>query len=152
MCCNVLLFIFRNFFTRKLKKPKIVLLSYRNSQNFPQHMILAFVVKRNRAIGDSFLVISVVYNRFQYSVVGNSMASHNGHLFTTLDRDNDGKSGSNCAIEWHGAWWYRACANSNLNAEYGGPGVSGYRYNHWHHWKSNRESLKETYMMVRPKA
>jgi hypothetical protein len=79
------------------------------------------------------------------------MEYHNGRQFSTRDQDNDGWSGDNCAVDCHGAWWYGYCHYSNLNGLYGGPGVSGTRYNRWYHWKNNRESLMETTMMVRPK-
>ena len=52
--------------------------------------------------------------------VGNSLAWHNNKSFTTKDRDNDRGSGSNCAVQYAGAWWYSACASSNLNGKYVG--------------------------------
>ncbi|XP_078355281.1 microfibril-associated glycoprotein 4-like [Oculina patagonica] len=39
--------------------------------------------------------------------------------FSTKDRDNDG-SGTNCALGYKGAWWYRACHDANPNGLYQG--------------------------------
>ncbi|XP_005093328.1 ficolin-1 [Aplysia californica] len=52
---------------------------------------------------------------------GNSsdgLGYHNDRPFTTKDRDNDAH-GTNCAAQFHGAWWYGACHNSNLNGKWG---------------------------------
>ena len=35
---------------------------------------------------------------------------NNGMMFTTYDRDNDLRSGSNCAQENQGGFWYHSCA------------------------------------------
>ncbi|XP_059150300.1 ficolin-2-like [Physella acuta] len=50
---------------------------------------------------------------------GNSINDkNNNQKFSTYDQDND--SGSrNCAVVYHGAWWYADCQNSNLNGLYG---------------------------------
>ena len=42
------------------------------------------------------------------------MAHHNNRQFSTYDSDNDA-NGSNCARNYHGAWWYGTCYNANLN-------------------------------------
>ncbi|KAK3777353.1 hypothetical protein RRG08_012018 [Elysia crispata] len=50
----------------------------------------------------------------------------NNQQFSTFDRDNDVYSGVNCAVSYHGAWWYKSCHNSNLNGiwlEKAGKGV-----------------------------
>jgi hypothetical protein len=78
------------------------------------------------------------------------MEYHDGFKFSTLDQDNDIRIDGNCAVTWHGAWWYGNCHYSNLNGEYGGPGVTGTRYNIWYYWKNKEEPLKRTTMMVRP--
>ena len=48
------------------------------------------------------------------------MAYHNGMQFTTIDVNNDLKSGENCAAyEKFGGWWFNTCADVNLNGLYG---------------------------------
>ncbi|XP_055999169.1 fibrinogen C domain-containing protein 1-like [Ostrea edulis] len=81
---------------------------------------------------------------------GDSLKYHNGHKFTTHDEDNDGWSSNNCAVDRHGAWWYRKCANSNLNGQYTEAAVSGKKYPCWYGWKSFT-ALKGTSMQIRTK-
>ncbi|XP_071837498.1 fibrinogen-like protein A [Apostichopus japonicus] len=49
---------------------------------------------------------------------GHALSSHLNSSFSTFDRDNDIAADSNCADSNHGAWWYKSCANSNLNGNY----------------------------------
>ena len=44
----------------------------------------------------------------------------NGKQFTTLDSDNDGMSGGNCAVYWGSGWWYENCATSSVNRDQSG--------------------------------
>ena len=79
---------------------------------------------------------------------GDSLGPHNGMQFSTKDRDNDQFSG-NCASSsyWQGAWWYKSCANSNLNGMYrsrlSGTGVV------WYYFLNNQISLKFAQMKLR---
>ncbi|GFO37311.1 ficolin-1 [Plakobranchus ocellatus] len=48
---------------------------------------------------------------------GDSLRNHNGHKFSTYDRDNDAWSDGQCPQQERGAWWYHWCSNANLNNE-----------------------------------
>ena len=48
---------------------------------------------------------------------GDSFLVHNGMQLSTKDRDHD-KSSGQCAVSYHGAWWYNNCHVSNLNGKY----------------------------------
>ncbi|PIK47566.1 tenascin [Apostichopus japonicus] len=43
---------------------------------------------------------------------------HRNRAFSTYDRDNDGHSHVECAVTYHGTWWYKYCHYSNLNGDY----------------------------------
>ena len=80
-----------------------------------------------------------------------SLNNHRGHPFSTRDQDNDAHSGHNCAIKWHGAWWYNACHECNLNGIYRhtNPSPFGDGLN-WKRWRGHTYSLKRTEMKIRP--
>ncbi|XP_028411181.1 microfibril-associated glycoprotein 4-like [Dendronephthya gigantea] len=82
---------------------------------------------------------------------GDSLKKHDGMAFSTKDSDNDiGRA--NCAVSFKGAWWYRACHDSNLNGlyHYGDHKSDGDGVN-WRHWKDHYYSLKSTSMKIRPR-
>ena len=68
--------------------------------------------------------------------------------FTTKDRKNDLRRSSNCAVQYHGAWWYQSCYYSNLNGQYLGAGQTSGKGIKWNRWKS--ESMKKAEMKIRP--
>lgn len=83
---------------------------------------------------------------YQY-ILGDSLAKHNGRMFSTKD-----KNYIYCAKRYSGAWWYFGCfqSQSNLNGQYlsgrhesGGIGVN------WGYWRGYGYSLQSTRMMFR---
>ena len=82
--------------------------------------------------------------------LGDSMNQHNGMMFTTQDRDHDTKS-TNCAVEFHGAWWYRECHTANLNGAYlAGNHTSFADGVNWYTFRGVHYSLKTAEMKIRP--
>ncbi|KAL9974469.1 hypothetical protein ACROYT_G011503 [Oculina patagonica] len=81
---------------------------------------------------------------------GDSLSYHRDQPFSTRDQDNDNR-GDNCAMQYHGAWWYNSCHLSNLNGFYNhsNPSPFGIGVN-WEHWKGHEYSLKRTEMKIRP--
>ena len=85
------------------------------------------------------------------------MKHHNNRQFTTKDRDND-EHINNCAVVYHGAWWYRYdyqsyyydCYDSNLNGKYFRGGQINSQGVIWHWWKNADYSLKGVKMKIRP--
>ncbi|CAL4122781.1 unnamed protein product [Meganyctiphanes norvegica] len=81
------------------------------------------------------------------------MDDHNGQSFSTFDADHDVYGGGNCAEEFHGAWWYKACHRSNLNGRYY-PSDDYTDHTDGLMWFDFQgvDSLKTTKMMIRPYA
>ena len=95
----------------------------------------------------------VVWNSFLNNWVslkfaGHALDVHNGLQFTTKDRDNDLRSGGNCAIVHRGAWWYEKCHHSNLNGLYLSGQVDHNGVN-WVHFGGRYSSLKFAQMKLR---
>ena len=70
--------------------------------------------------------------------------------FSTRDADND-RSGTDCAGEHKGGWWYQNCHTSNLNGLY----LKGQHRKipggvAWLDFRGYRYSLKRTEMKVKP--
>ncbi|XP_071387119.1 angiopoietin-related protein 1a isoform X1 [Centroberyx affinis] len=83
---------------------------------------------------------------------GDSLSSHNGKQFTTLDRDKDAFSG-NCAHFHKGGWWYNACGQTNLNGVWYSGGVYRSKFQDgifWAEYGGGFYSLKSARMMIRP--
>ena len=85
-----------------------------------------------------------------YFILGDSLSYQNNQQFTTKDRENDVASWGNCAVIFHGAWWYTACYSSNLNGKYFRDGQINNRGVVWRTWGKDLYSLKEVKMKIRP--
>ena len=80
------------------------------------------------------------------------MAYHNGSSFSTRDADHDGHN-SNCADNYYGGWWYKACVSANLNGLfYEGGYYTPDPYGNGIAWKTRNGaySMKKTEMKIRP--
>ncbi|XP_069108704.1 ryncolin-1-like [Argopecten irradians] len=75
--------------------------------------------------------------------------NHNGHQFSTPDRDNDVRGPVHCAGNFRGGWWFSACFEAYFNGVYG----AGYITTSilWRYYpSSDRIGLKTSRMMIRP--
>ena len=103
------------------------------------------------SVGDSVSKYTLTASGYS-GTAGDSLTYHNGHKFSTRDQDNnaDSHTGSNCAQDYKGAWWYNDCHHSNLNGLYhGGPYPSVADGVDWSTWRKYHYSLKFTEMKLR---
>ncbi|XP_072025664.1 fibrinogen C domain-containing protein 1-like [Amphiura filiformis] len=104
------------------------------------------------SIGDAASNYTLHYGSYSGTAgtYGSLYYTSNNRPFSTKDRDNDAKSSGHCAQDRQGAWWYGNCAYANLNGKYLGATGNGPTAMYWYHWKSSRQSLKSSTMMIRP--
>ncbi|XP_067296618.1 microfibril-associated glycoprotein 4-like [Pseudorasbora parva] len=82
---------------------------------------------------------------------GDSLAYHNGMKFTTFDKDQDPEVG-NCAKQYIGAFWYKACHSTNPNGVYLWGEVTTHNAtgNVWYTWKNSYTvSMKSIRMKIK---
>ncbi|XP_059168780.1 ficolin-2-like [Physella acuta] len=81
--------------------------------------------------------------------VKDSFTVNNNQEFTTYDVDNDNGGNNNCAVVYHGAWWYNACHTVHLN------GVWRSKVNSkglmWQSITGNYDSVSSCEMKIRPR-
>lgn len=93
--------------------------------------------------GDDYSLMFDVYS-------GTAGGALNKQKFSTKDRDQD-DWGKNCALEFHGAWWYTACHSSNLNGLYLSGATDQYATGMtWSPWRGQHYALKTSQMKFRP--
>ncbi|XP_071837492.1 fibrinogen-like protein A [Apostichopus japonicus] len=80
---------------------------------------------------------------------GYALSYHLNYAFSTFDRDNDKTYPVNCADDNHGAWWYNACATSNLNGDYMAADDAQSSI-HWYFLPGGNFNIKFTEMKIRP--
>jgi len=74
---------------------------------------------------------------------GDSMAYHNGAMFSTHDRDNDQAKDSdfNCAVPFGGGFWYRYCFRSGVNS-------ADYNYLTWYDLTGGSVFIRQSRMWL----
>ncbi|OPL33849.1 fibrinogen-related protein, partial [Mytilus galloprovincialis] len=109
---------------------------------------MAFAKYNFFAIGDESSKFKLSANGY-HGTAGNSLEHHNGHGFSTKDRDNDNYNGQ-CALNYLGAWWFNKCVTADLNGQYflKTPDAE-HRGVYWRTWKGANYSLKGSLMMMR---
>ncbi|XP_071837595.1 uncharacterized protein [Apostichopus japonicus] len=80
---------------------------------------------------------------------GLALSAHLNSAFSTFDRDNDITGSYNCAVIYHGAWWYKDCAASNLNGDYMAADDNQSSIN-WFDLPGGQYNIKYTEMKIRP--
>ncbi|XP_050093826.1 ficolin-3-like [Anopheles aquasalis] len=78
---------------------------------------------------------------------GDSMKVSKGMKFSTKDRDNDLSTDYACAREMEGAWWYKNCANANLNGRY--QNTTHRKSMHWYHFQKDFQGMSCSRIMIR---
>ncbi|KAH8365138.1 hypothetical protein KR084_003684, partial [Drosophila pseudotakahashii] len=85
---------------------------------------------------------------------GDSLTYSQNKNFTTIDRDNDGRSSENCAqIRSGGGWWHDNCSYGPLTGKFYKDGISPRESGiNWYHYRNNFTiSFIYVEMMIRPK-
>lgn len=83
--------------------------------------------------------------------IRDSFLYHNKMKFSTKDNDNDIWNAP-CAIERRGAWWYRQCVSSNLNAMFPKKGINYFgriKSMSWVRWKYSSGDIIFSEMKIR---
>nr|KAG5688163.1 hypothetical protein BaRGS_001957 [Batillaria attramentaria] len=87
---------------------------------------------------------------YRLHVYGDSLDYSNNRTFSTHDSDHDLHSSRKCAEPMRGAWWYKWCADSNLNGPYLTSAQQTGKSIFWWHWKNAQIALKHVEMKLRP--
>ncbi|XP_069103069.1 fibrinogen-like protein A [Argopecten irradians] len=89
---------------------RINLMSWKNDTQYAEY--------QDFRVGDESSKYRLSVSGFSGNATYDGMGYDDGDQFTTYDNDNDVWGGGNCAVDRHGAWWYRFCSHSNLNGPY----------------------------------
>ncbi|XP_074542331.1 microfibril-associated glycoprotein 4-like [Halichoeres trimaculatus] len=103
------------------------------------------------SVGPEIYGYTLEVSGFTDGGAGDSMRVHNGHKFSTFDKDQDIYETS-CAKEFLGGFWYTNCHHANPNGVYrwGAGGTLHAIGVEWYTWKGHNYSLKSISMKIRP--
>jgi len=108
------------------------------------------VTIRTTYLWTAFNVTFFFFSCVSLGTAGDSLSAHHDMAFTTRDRDNDIYDG-NCATDFKGAWWHKACHRSNLNGLYHkGSHSSRADGVNWLDWRGQYYSVKRAEMKIKP--
>ena len=111
----------------------------------------AFAKYNQFSVGNEYSSYTLSVSGYQSaSTAGNSLAYHNGQMFSTLDRDNDAWPGGQCNVRYS-PWWHGSCHHSLLTGRYY---PSGKRTPYaiaitWVTWKGYHYPLRVAEMKIR---
>ena len=101
-------------------------------------------------IDDEFKGFSLTIGGFSGEAGDSLTLPHNGRMFSTSDRDNDGQNKVNWANEWSSGWWFVSNSRSNLNGLYRFyPATRVYGVMWTSYGNGPRYSMKETKMLIK---
>ena len=100
------------------------------------------------SLGDVTTNYTITVSGYSGTVGGSALP--NNVQFTTFDADHDRYDSGNCAISYHGAWWYTACHGANLNGIYytTNPTPTYAKGICWNSYKTYYESMKVSEMRM----
>ncbi len=81
--------------------------------------------------------------------IGDALINHHGMSFTTWDKDNDARTGANCAAIVKGGWWFNRCYEANLNNFYPGETTGEALMMTWKAWKDKFADINFSEMKIR---
>ncbi|XP_053696224.1 ficolin-2-like [Sabethes cyaneus] len=97
-------------------------------------------------VASEFEKYKLILGQFVGGDAGDSFSSHDGLMFSTLDRDNDSFDNS-CATLHKSGWWFQKCYAVNLNGHYEA-GKTGASMS-WYRFSNSYDCLKEARMLIR---
>ena len=120
---------------------KIVLTDWNNATGYAEYSIFKVADET-----DGYRLTIGGYS----GTAGDSMAFHNGTMFSTMDRDNDNSNTTDCVKSCGGgAWWHGECCYASLNSIYSQQ-FSFFRYGiRWYTFHHDKQSFRSTKMMIR---
>uniref|UniRef100_A0A1I8JAL4 Fibrinogen C-terminal domain-containing protein n=1 Tax=Macrostomum lignano TaxID=282301 RepID=A0A1I8JAL4_9PLAT len=107
------------------------------------------------SVGDASTNYAMTFGSYlsdSSNMTGDALAFQNNSQFSTMDRDNDGRSGTSCSVAFcgNGGWWYSSCAFCNPSGVYATSAVAdSLRKMMWRYATEGRyEALKSIQLIL----